>query len=59
MGGTGLGGKKLSFGYDTFEMPIKFHRRCIKRAVGYVILNFSGEVWARIISVKDVIARNA
>lgn len=58
MGGISLGGKKLSFGYDIFEMLIKFYRRCIKRVVGYVILNFSGEVWVRIISVKDVIVRN-
>lgn len=59
MGTTGLGEKdqKLSFGYDTLEMPIKFHRHDIKWAMRYVILKFRGEFQGRIIMVEDIISQ--
>lgn len=58
MGATRWGDQKLGFGYDTFEMPVKFHRRDVKWAVRYVILKFRGEVQLRIVVMEDIVAQN-
>lgn len=50
--------QKLSFGYDAREMPVIFHRRDIKWAVGYVSRGLRGKVQVRIIMVEASVSQN-